>query len=158
MYFCNKILRRSHRFGSRTREPNGDGTSIGRRAVSRHLPRAARTASPAGDPHRWAQPPSSWGTVTACLPPTRFTITTTTPKPRRPSASETCTSHPVHRAEHDKVPTNEPSPLERGGNLQCTYEILSHFVTVAAWYARHSYDRRHVSAVCSVCCHYHDSF
>lgn len=110
MYFCNKILRRSHRFGSRTREPNGDGTSIGRRTVSRHLPRAARTASPAGDPHRWAQPPSSWGTATACLPPTRFTITTTTPKPRRPSASETCTSHPAHRAEHDTVPTNDPSP------------------------------------------------
>jgi len=40
-----------------------------------------------------------------------------------------------------------PHHVARGGNLQCTYEILSNFVTVAAWYARHSYDRRHVSAV-----------
>ena len=40
-----------------------------------------------------------------------------------------------------------PRHVARGGNLQCTYEILSNSVTVAAWYARHSYDRRLVSAI-----------
>jgi len=44
-----------------------------------------------------------------------------------------------------------PHHVERGGNLQCTYEILSNFVTVAAWYARHSYDRQTTRLNSSIC-------
>lgn len=123
------------------RGPSGEETSIDKRVVSNHQLRGAPTASAEGDPHRWAQPRSSWVTATVYLPPMRFTITTTTPKRRRPSASETYTSH---RAEHDTVPKATSHHIASGGNIQCTYEkknFFLDFVTVAVPTARRNYDR-----------------
>jgi hypothetical protein len=121
---CNLVCRRSCRCGSRMRGPNGDATSCDRTPASSKLAQGPPTAPPPGDPHPWAQPPSSSETAIACLPPTTYTITTITPRQHRPSASATCTSHPDHRTtraiefllivppEHSNVHTDHSLTLE----------------------------------------------